>query len=449
MKQRGGITLFCPYCHNQIPENRIFCPECGERLPQQKGRRRGRDRDSRVRRLIVAGIVLAVVLVATGGSLPVLLRPQRNPAPTAMPAATQTPSEKLGIRTAQPVQATAVPAVPTAVPTAKPTAKPAGTPDPRPANLPRQLNTVDEASALLEWMVSTYTTRVNLDKNNLSEEQMKTAVDRHPGIASWVDNGITLSLTLDPGVGIAAAVRNGKEDQLKPEYAAIAQRAKQIVSSIITPGMTDLQKEIAVHDYIIYHCDYEINESLHTEDARGFFNHGRVQCAGYSDVFQLLGSLCGLEIRAVSGDIVGETGGHEWNLIRLNGLWYGVDCTWDDPVGGGDENYTYLNFPHHLLDGDHIYDHAALPQGAYARDFDANYYPILQGLAVRTIAEAEQQVRRQYPASGVAKMYSLSGKMDLNPMLGRYFTEIGGVSQYFTSEGESSIGVSRYSIRAE
>lgn len=33
---------------------------------------------------------------------------------------------------------------------------------------------------------------------------------------------------------------------------------------------------------------------------------------------------------------------HAWNRVKVDGVWYYIDCTWDDPVGGGAENYQYF-----------------------------------------------------------------------------------------------------------
>ena len=44
----------------------------------------------------------------------------------------------------------------------------------------------------------------------------------------------------------------------------------------------------------------------------------------------------------------GETENHAWNYVQLNGIWYAVDCTWDDPIiiGNGkiNESIKYQYF---------------------------------------------------------------------------------------------------------
>lgn len=38
---------------------------------------------------------------------------------------------------------------------------------------------------------------------------------------------------------------------------------------------------------------------------------------------------------------IGSAGLHAWNQVQLDGKWYYIDCTWDDPTGGGHERTTY------------------------------------------------------------------------------------------------------------
>ena len=39
--------------------------------------------------------------------------------------------------------------------------------------------------------------------------------------------------------------------------------------------------------------------------------------------------------------LFGGYGDHAWNRVKLEDTWYYIDCTWDDPTGGGMENYEY------------------------------------------------------------------------------------------------------------
>ena len=397
--------MYCPRCGTNLSENTAVCPDCGYRF---SGRRRSRwDRDRVIRCLIV----LALVLALAGGGLLLFTRRSGGPNP-APPAATAIPTAvPMSIPTAVP---TSVPtAVPTVIPTSAPTAVPTAVPL-------RSVNSTADAAALINWMVENNTLRVDLDALNITQEELSSATDCRPEVASWRfvlgTNAPMLELKLYAGAQVALACLNGDEASLDAELQGIARQARQVVDSLISPGMTDLEKETAIHDYIIYHADYAIDEARLTQDARGFFRYGSAQCSGYADTFYLLGALSGLEIRCVEGDIIGETGGHEWSLIRLDGLWYAVDVTWDDPVGG-EETCAYLNIPHCFLQGDRTWNDAMLPEGAYAMRLDANNPYYRQGCIADTAAEAESLLRAQLASGRYASLCYLGGEIDIAGMM--------------------------------
>ena len=63
-------------------------------------------------------------------------------------------------------------------------------------------------------------------------------------------------------------------------------------------------------------------------------------CEGYAKAFQYIMNEVGIESAIVIGtgtNSKNETENHDWNYVKLNGQWYAVDVTWDDPIitGGG------------------------------------------------------------------------------------------------------------------
>lgn len=77
-------------------------------------------------------------------------------------------------------------------------------------------------------------------------------------------------------------------------------------------------------------------------------------CDGYTHAFDLLCYLSGIDCLKIAGTANG--GGHAWNKVELDGVWYNVDVTWDDPVviGGGDMlRYDYFLVSDETLARDH------------------------------------------------------------------------------------------------
>lgn len=122
----------------------------------------------------------------------------------------------------------------------------------------------------------------------------------------------------------------------------------QILNQIITPDMTDEQKVKAIHDYLIYHADYYSGDINHrpgwSSAVKGVIMEHEGVCNSYALAFYTMATAEGIPCRVISGtatNSIGSTGLHAWNQVQLDGKWYYIDCTWDDPTGGGHERTTY------------------------------------------------------------------------------------------------------------
>lgn len=66
-------------------------------------------------------------------------------------------------------------------------------------------------------------------------------------------------------------------------------------------------------------------------------------CEGYAKSFKYLANQFGYECEIMQGNATnssGQTESHAWNCIKLNGKWYLVDATWDDPIIIGTGNVS-------------------------------------------------------------------------------------------------------------
>ena len=117
----------------------------------------------------------------------------------------------------------------------------------------------------------------------------------------------------------------------------------------IVPGMSDVEKVLAVHDYIATVCDYDqegyldyINGKTPDEDTFNMYGvliKNKAVCQGYAEAFCAFMQKLGLESYIVTSDPMN----HAWNLVKLNGNWFHVDITWDDPVWT--RGITYYGLP--------------------------------------------------------------------------------------------------------
>lgn len=114
------------------------------------------------------------------------------------------------------------------------------------------------------------------------------------------------------------------------------------IMSHIRPNMTDFEKEIEIIKYLVATVTYDIdelsNDSFFINDsykAYGALVNHKAVCSGYAKAFDLMAKTCGLSTTVVTGEAINsasQNGAHAWNQIYLDGEWYNVDVTFEDPI---------------------------------------------------------------------------------------------------------------------
>lgn len=176
-------------------------------------------------------------------------------------------------------------------------------------------------------------------------------------------------------------------------------KAKQILRQICDDGMTDFEKALAIHDYVVMNVSYDhtsLSTALQDHQMRysHFLEYAMLNnvgvCDAYAKMFMLLCNMEGIKTIMISGatnanDITGT--GHAWNKIYLDANadgqkeWYAVDCTWDDgtsPLGTG--TYEVLSRKYFLIPESYIdtryeekdYPDATTANGTYYSQFKFN-----------------------------------------------------------------------------
>ena len=114
----------------------------------------------------------------------------------------------------------------------------------------------------------------------------------------------------------------------------------------VDQGMSNLQKAIALHDYLTVNCEYD-KENLDkntvpsvSHSTYGVFANRTAVCDGYALAYKYLLKQVGIDCYMVTSDEIN----HAWNLIKLDGQYYQVDVTWDDPTWDlvGRSVHTYM-----------------------------------------------------------------------------------------------------------
>lgn len=138
-------------------------------------------------------------------------------------------------------------------------------------------------------------------------------------------------------------------------------KANSIVASLITDDMSDYSRALVLHDWLIYNANYDYTYTH--RDASGVLLYGTGVCDSYARAYLMLCTAAGLECVYVSGSAGSDPdpanwGSHGWNLVKLGGSWYHVDCTWDDPGTGGYETHEYFCVSDEVMAKDHLWNRA-------------------------------------------------------------------------------------------
>lgn len=139
----------------------------------------------------------------------------------------------------------------------------------------------------------------------------------------------------------------------------------RVIGSVIKNAMSDYEKELAFHDYLVTNVYYD-EESLTMQNppreiysAYGALMNKKAVCSGYAHAMKLLLDKCNIQCLIVSGKSK-KPGNekselHGWNIVKINDNTYHLDVTWDAPVGrkAGELNHHYFNVTDENISIDH------------------------------------------------------------------------------------------------
>lgn len=136
-----------------------------------------------------------------------------------------------------------------------------------------------------------------------------------------------------------------------------------IAKSVTSGCSTDYERALALHDWLINATAYDQSYTYYGPE--GVLFHGLGVCNAYTLTYSKLLDAVGIENKTVSGTATdkssGTTGSHAWTLVQLDGAWYHVDTTWDDPIPDGRERHTYFCLTDSEIAVDHQWNTANYP----------------------------------------------------------------------------------------
>lgn len=238
------------------------------------------------------------------------------------------------------------------------------------SSLAADIDTLEMEEYLYQQMKKCEET-INVQKYNISKDKIGDIVfgviNENPDLY-FVKKKFSYSLSGSTVVSVMLTYDDSYDDN------AFVDATREALA-VVKPEMSDLEKAVVLHDYLAVNCEYD-KENLDkgkvpdvSYTAYGTLVNRISVCEGYALTYKYLLNQAGIECLMVKSEAMN----HAWNLIQLNGKYYQVDVTWDDPtwdlIGRARHKYMFRsdtafvnNCEHHdwiVTEGSEVVDYKA------------------------------------------------------------------------------------------
>lgn len=115
------------------------------------------------------------------------------------------------------------------------------------------------------------------------------------------------------------------------------QQVEEVKTSFVSKvSGTTYQKVSQVHDTLVDRVSYDRTyHGTNSYNLYGSLVEKSAVCEGYAKAMKYILDSLHIPCILVSGTATntnGETESHMWNYVQIDGAWYGLDATWDDPI---------------------------------------------------------------------------------------------------------------------
>ena len=155
------------------------------------------------------------------------------------------------------------------------------------------------------------------------------------------------------------------------QEAYVTQRVAEILNELDLDGLSEYEKTKRIYEYV---CTHVVYDYTHLEDdsyklqytAYAALHDGTSVCQGYSNLLYRLLKCAGIDCRIITGYSGNPVGPHAWNLVKLDGVWYNVDATFDAKTSTHSKYFlkTDESFSDHTRDS----EYASVPGSDFYKD---------------------------------------------------------------------------------
>lgn len=148
----------------------------------------------------------------------------------------------------------------------------------------------------------------------------------------------------------------------RQEVSAKIQESLNEIGAALQTCVSDYEKVKYLYDYILEHTTYDWDDymytmamgggvlNIHAHNIAGVLDGDedtKSACEGYAETLAFLCNYFGIECQVVTSAEMN----HAWNVVKVDGVWYWADPTWDDSnIEGGGEITYFLKGDDFLVD---------------------------------------------------------------------------------------------------
>lgn len=116
------------------------------------------------------------------------------------------------------------------------------------------------------------------------------------------------------------------------DIIAINEKVDEIIKDVVKDEKDIKKKLELIHDYIVENTKYDRDRAdrnittFQSNTAYGVFFQGYGICSGYADAMGIFLNRYNIPNYKIASE------NHVWNAVKIDGKWYHLDLTWDDPL---------------------------------------------------------------------------------------------------------------------
>lgn len=145
-----------------------------------------------------------------------------------------------------------------------------------------------------------------------------------------------------------------KYNETASETKKVDDKIKELFNKWDIEKLSDYEKIKKIHDFIVENASYDTDMKKYSAYDNLFEKTST--CQGYMSLTYKMLTEAEIPCRIITGTGYGEA--HGWNIVYLDGKWYNIDSTWDDPLtSNGEDILTHdfflkadKDFPGHVRD---------------------------------------------------------------------------------------------------